>query len=146
MSIKTKEDQVLTIPEFFKKKEYNRAQDVITYLCDQYYVYGEPRCQMLTWASALRSAVSRDAMHFEEYYENPDYKGFFDLRHRTPWHQTERVLEKIFDDISEISCYQLDEKNEDVYEQFLQAIYESWKRAKKINFQRALSDKEEFYW
>lgn len=146
MSIKTKEDQVLTIPEFFKKKEYNRAQDVIGYLCDQYYIYGPERSNMLTWASALRSAVSRDAMHFEPYYEQPEMREWMDFRSRTPWFQTERVLEKVFDDISEISCYQLDEKNEDVYEQFLQAIYESWKRAKKINFQRALSDKEEFNW
>ncbi len=146
MSIKTKEDQVYTIPEWFAKKGYDRAQDVITYLCDQYYVYGVPRWQMLTWASELRTSVARDSLHFEEYYENEEARRWYDRRNYGVWSSTDRTLDLIFEDISEISCYQLDERNDDIYKQLLQAIYESWKRAKKINFKRKISGDEEFYW
>lgn len=136
-----------TIPEWFAKKGYKCAADVLTYLADQYYIYGEQR-QWLTseWRSPLSSAVSRDAMKFEEYYENSEMRDFYERHGRSPWHGTERVLEKIFADVSEYSCYQVDERNEDVYQEFLRAIYESWKRAKKLNFKNKLNDKKEFVW
>jgi len=143
----TNTEHKYTIPEWFAKKEYKNAVDVLTYLADQYYIYGEHR-QWLTseWTLPLRSAVYRDAMKFEEYYENPEMRDFYERHNRSPWHGTERVLEKIFADVSEYSCYQVDERNDEVYEQFLRAIYESWKRAKKQNFKRKLNGKDEFTW
>ena len=135
-----------TIPEWFAKKDYKRGQDVIEYLCDQYYIYGPQRSDMMTWTSAIRASVGRDALHFEEYYENEKARRWYDKHNRNVWHNTDRTLSLIFDDISEISCYQLDERNEDVYKEFLQAIYESWKRAKKQNFKNKLNNKDEFVW
>lgn len=129
---------------FFKTRKYTCAKEIIDYLADQYYIYGPERSNFWTWTGALRSAVSRDAMHFEEYYENPEYKRFFDLRKRSPWHQTERVLEQIFADITELSSYEVEER--EWMDEFLLVIYRSWKRAKKENFKRKISGEEEYIW
>jgi hypothetical protein len=130
-----------TIPDWFAKKEYKTATDVLTYLADQYYIYGEDRSRFMTWTSGLRAAVSRDAMHFEEYYENPQYRNHMDMRTRSPWHQTERVLENIFQDVEEFSSYQIEERN--WMDEFLLVIYKSWMRAKKENFKRKLNGKDD---
>ena len=139
-------NEKMTIPEWFAKHEYKCGADVLRYLADQYYIYGRDRSHFTGgWTSALRSAVSRDALHFVEYYEDPNARAFYERRSRDPWHGTNRVLEEIFKDAQEISCYRVLEKDE-LREEFMQAIYESWKRAKKQDFKNKLNDKEEFNW
>ena len=134
-----------TIPEFFEEKGYKSAKDVMEYLFNQYYIYDKHRAYLGSWAAPLRSAVSRDAMHFVEYYENPQYRNHMNIRTRSPWHQTNRVLGEIFADISEVCGYMIDERD-DLNEEFMQALYESWVRAGKENFKRKLNGKDEFVW
>lgn len=129
---------------FFKTKKIKSATEILEYLADQYYIYGEDRSRFMTWTSGLRAAVSRDAMHFEEYYENPRYNDFMGSRNRSPWHQTERVLENIFQDVEEFSSYQIDER--EWMDEFLFVIYKSWMRAKKENFKHKLNGDTEYVW
>ena len=103
-------DQQEVREQFFKSTKYDSARDIIDYLANQYYIYGPERSNFGTWTSALRSAVSRDAMHFEEYYENPVYREFMEVHGRHVWHNTRRVLDEIFKDITELSTYEVEER------------------------------------
>ena len=139
-------NETMTIPEWFAKYEYKTALHVLSYLADQYYIYGPDRSNFTAgWTSALRSAVSRDALHFVEYYEDSNARSFYERHSRDPWHGTNRVLEEIFKDVQEISCYRVLEKDE-LRAEFMQGIYESWNRAKKQDFKNKLNGKEEFNW
>ena len=137
-------DQREVREQFFKSRKHKSANDIIDYLADQYYIYGPERSNFGTWSGSLRAAVGRDAMHFEEYYENPAYREFMEVHGRKVWHNTERVLDNIFKDITELSTYEVEER--EWMDEFYYVIYKSWKRAKKINFKRKISGEREYIW
>ncbi len=137
-------DQKEVREQFFKSRKYDSARDIIDYLADQYYIYGPARSNFGTWTSSLRAAVSRDAMNFEEYYENPEARAWYDRRKDGAWLCTRRVLDNIFQDITELSTYEVEER--EWMDEFYYVIYKSWKRAKKINFKRKISGEEEYNW
>jgi len=137
-------DQKEVREQFFKSRKYDSARDIIDYLADQYYIYGPERSGFGTWTSSLRAAVGRDALHFEEYYENPEARKWYDGRGRTVWHNTNRCLDNIFKDIAELTAYVVEER--EWMDEFLFVIYKSWNLAKKRNFKHKLNGQDEYNW
>jgi len=106
-----------TIPEF------------LDHFGNQYYIYGENRSELMCWASALRSSVERDAIHFTQCDSDVEYAKFMERRGREQFHFTRRVVENVFKDISEYSCYVVEEAEQmGVVLNVLKEAYYRWKR------------------
>lgn len=96
---------------------------------DQYYIYGRERSELSCWASALRSSVERDAIHFTQCDSDVEYARFMKRQGREQFHFSRRVVKQMFKDVSEYSSYVVEEEEDmDAVLNVLKDIYYRWKR------------------
>lgn len=106
-----------TIPEF------------LDHFGNQYYIYGKERSELSCWASALRSAIEGDSFHFKQVDGDPEYARFMKRHERDQFHRSRRAVTEMFKDVSEYSCYVVEEAEQmDVVLDVLKEAYYRWKR------------------
>lgn len=102
---------------------------VLDHFGNQYYIYGQQRGWLMSWAAPLRNAVERDAYHFTQCDNDAEYERFMERHGRDQFHFTRRVLTNVFNDVSEYSAYVVEEAEQmDVILDVLKQIYYNWKR------------------
>lgn len=105
--------------------------EIMEYFADQYYIYGGNRSNFTAaWTNDLRQAITHDYIRTEP---NPTkYFQYFSTKH---------VLNKVFEHISEITAYRVEERN--MLETICEMIKNAYELKEKTNFKNKLAGKEE---
>ena len=108
--------------------EERTVPEIIEYFANQYYIYGPDRCHFeAAWTRSLREAVERD-------YNRCEPTWFYQ------YFATKHVLNQVFDHISEITSYAVEErKMVDIICEMCKNAYEL---KQKTDFKNALAGKE----
>lgn len=105
--------------------------EIMEYFADQYYIYGEDRSQFTAaWTNDLRMAITHDYIRTE-----PDPTQYFQ------YFSTKHVLNKVFDHISEITAYRVEERK--ILETVCEMIKNAYELKEKNNFKNKLAGERE---
>ena len=105
--------------------------EIMEYFANQYYIYGEDRSHFTAaWTNDLRLAIIHDYIRTE-----PDPTQYF------RYFSTKHVLNKVFNHISEITAYQVEERH--MIETICEMVKNAFELKEKNNFKNTLAGKHE---
>ena len=116
----------------------------LEHFADQYYIFGSDRSNFMCWAAPLRASLERDSLTFEEYHRNPDYKKFCERHNRPIYHFTKRVLNNIFEEITERTSYMVEETER--MDEVLDILKDIYFLMQKNKFKAKLNGEETVEW
>ncbi len=114
-------------------------REFLDHFGNQYYIYGNDRSNFMCWREALQHSLDRDAIHFAE-YNDPNYIKFMKRRGRELFYHTRRTVKSVFDDITELSCYVVEEAEQ--MDVVLNVLKESYELAQRNVFKAKLAGED----
>lgn len=109
--------------------EKRTIPEIMEYFANQYYIYGEDRSQFTAaWTHDLRLAITHDYIKTEP---NPtQYFQYFSTKH---------VLNKVFNHISEITAYRVEER--EIMDTICKMVEGAYELKEKNDFKNTLAGK-----
>ena len=119
---------------------------IVEYFANQYYIYGQNRSHLEAhYYSELRAAITSDAFYFDkpELEETPLLRGFNEEPRQGRYWSTKQVLNEMFDELQELSCYKVTERA--IIVQVCDVVRGAYEAKERKNFKLTLAGEGKFH-